>query len=410
MVQAVRAGGGHQPVSLGDGAWGVERPGATTASRLRRARDLVRLDFAGPHVYRMEHRPVRQHPQAPRSSASSAAVGDRPVVHGGVRALERLRLAENAGHYYRQLLHTSLLAGATGWIAWNNTDFDDLVGQGPYRPPPLRDALRHHRRRRASPSRRCASCRLRPALRRSTCRAVVDVTDVTPRWWSPSYLVAGYPFMVEARPGRSLLRACEQGHVSRPRGRPTAGVTRERSTAACPPVYDLYLLPSAKQLAAPGWAQLRELAAPARRSTCRTARASPSSSADPWWIRTDELFGVRTPSTYGLNDPIEDDVVELRLVAASGRPRPRATCCASASPVAPTRARSCRWRWSTARCSRSTTPAGRRSCASATAQGRRCSATYPLEYLAAAQGRVNPEDTWRLYRRARRGGRRLPLR
>ena len=24
--------------------------------------------------------------------------------------------------------------------------------------------------------------------------------------------------------------------------------------------------------------------------------------------------------------------------------------------------------------------------------------TYPLEYLAAAQGRVNPEDTWRVYR------------
>ena len=39
----------------------------------------------------------------------------------------------SAAHYYRQVLHNSLLAGATGWIAWNNTDYDDLAGQDPYR-------------------------------------------------------------------------------------------------------------------------------------------------------------------------------------------------------------------------------------------------------------------------------------
>ena len=38
----------------------------------------------------------------------------------------------NAATYYRHVLHSTLLAGATGWIAWNNTDFA-LPDQDPYR-------------------------------------------------------------------------------------------------------------------------------------------------------------------------------------------------------------------------------------------------------------------------------------
>ncbi|NEE33701.1 beta-mannosidase, partial [Streptomyces sp. SID7982] len=40
--------------------------------------------------------------------------------------------AANAGIFYRQTLHNSLLGGATGWIAWNNTDYDGLWDQSPY--------------------------------------------------------------------------------------------------------------------------------------------------------------------------------------------------------------------------------------------------------------------------------------
>ena len=40
---------------------------------------------------------------------------------------------ENAADYYRQVLYTSLLAGARGWIAWNNCDYDDIRNQDPYR-------------------------------------------------------------------------------------------------------------------------------------------------------------------------------------------------------------------------------------------------------------------------------------
>src|SRR5674476_1118795 len=39
---------------------------------------------------------------------------------------------EAIADYYRQVLATTLLAGATGWVAWNNTDFD-RVDKDPYR-------------------------------------------------------------------------------------------------------------------------------------------------------------------------------------------------------------------------------------------------------------------------------------
>ena len=31
------------------------------------------------------------------------------------------------------MLHTTLLAGARGWLAWNNCDYDDLRDEDPYR-------------------------------------------------------------------------------------------------------------------------------------------------------------------------------------------------------------------------------------------------------------------------------------
>ena len=37
-----------------------------------------------------------------------------------------------AADYYRHVLHNTLLAGATGWLSWNNTDYDDLFDVEPY--------------------------------------------------------------------------------------------------------------------------------------------------------------------------------------------------------------------------------------------------------------------------------------
>ena len=48
MRDAVRAAGGHQPFSLGDGAWGIEVRGHDNGFRLTDIAPLV--DFLGPHV------------------------------------------------------------------------------------------------------------------------------------------------------------------------------------------------------------------------------------------------------------------------------------------------------------------------------------------------------------------------
>ena len=117
----------------------------------------------------------------------------------------------------------------------------------------------------------------------------------------------------------------------------------------------------------------------------------------PWWTNTAGLFGVRNALTYGLNDPIEDDRVELRFVAplgdipagevltftAAGGPDARAYL-----PVEVLDAE-------VVAVDGHDRPAIVRKRHGA---GQAVLGTYPLEQLAAARGRVNPEGTWRVYR------------
>ena len=126
---AVRAAGGQQPFSLGDGAWGIEVTGRENGFRLA---DAARLcDFLGPHVYPVGDDQVRQHYAAAWQCELAGTFG-KPVVLEEFGVSSDFASEANAARYYRHVLHHSLLAGATGWIAWNNTDFD-LPGQDPYR-------------------------------------------------------------------------------------------------------------------------------------------------------------------------------------------------------------------------------------------------------------------------------------
>jgi hypothetical protein len=129
MRDAVRAAGGRQPFSLGDGAWGIEATGRENGFRLA---DAARLcDFLGPHVYPVGDDRIRQHYAAAWQCELAGTFG-RPVVLEEFGVSSDFASEANAVRYYRHVLHNSLLAGATGWIAWNNTDFD-LPGQDPYR-------------------------------------------------------------------------------------------------------------------------------------------------------------------------------------------------------------------------------------------------------------------------------------
>jgi endo-1,4-beta-mannosidase len=116
---AVRAGGSDLPVSLGDGAWTKEITGADNGFRLRDEADTV--DFFGPHSYPMGSDQTRQLSRA--AFICEAAQLGKPVVLEEFGVTDTFAAPGHAAHYYRHCLHQTLLAGASGWIAWNNTDF-----------------------------------------------------------------------------------------------------------------------------------------------------------------------------------------------------------------------------------------------------------------------------------------------
>ena len=390
VVQAVRAGGGTQPTSLGDGAWGIEVSGRDNGFSVRRTRDLV--DFVGPHVYPMGTDLVRQHLRA-AFVCELAAVAQRPVVLEEFGLSSDFASPASSGHYYRQVLHTSLLAGATGWIAWNNTDYDDLLHQDPYR----HHAFEMHfgitdRAGRAKP----------PLLELQAFADVLDSVDPARCERAPtdtalvvsSYLEGAHPI---TDPGDApfVADALEQAHVAaREADLPPAFV---REVDGLDDGYRLYLVPSVKQLTAPSWHRLQELAEGGATVWVSYCAGDTDTQRGPWWTNTVELFGVRNALLYGLNDPIEDDEVRIRFLAPLGDIAVdelltfRAAGSRNARAFLPVEVLDAE----VVAVDDRGRPAILRK---RHGDGQAVLSTYPLEHLAAARGPANPEATWRVYR------------
>ena len=75
VVQGLRSGGADQPVSLGDGAWGIEVTGADNGFSLRALAPLV--DFVGPHSYPMQDDELRQILSPPSRASSPVGSASR---------------------------------------------------------------------------------------------------------------------------------------------------------------------------------------------------------------------------------------------------------------------------------------------------------------------------------------------
>ena len=308
MVNAVRAGGGTQPVSLGDGQWGVETTGHDSGFCSLEYGPLV--DFVGPHVYRMEHDRIRQHLKA-AFICELAAVADRPVIMEEFGLSSDFASPQASATYYRQLLHATLAAGATGWIAWNNTDYDNIKDQRPYSHHPfeLHFGITDHRGRPKPPLKELEifSEELRDIDFGGIERARTDTAIIV-----PSYLAARYPFTEDAE--RVLIvDASEQAHVAAREADLAPGIVHEPDYGGgggLPGGYELYLLPSAKQLTAPSWRRLGELVRAGATVYASYCAGETSAQRGPWWNDLEGLFGVRQLLTYGLNDPVDEDVVE----------------------------------------------------------------------------------------------------
>lgn len=403
MVQAVRAGGGRQPVSIGDGAWGLEVSGHDSGFSVRRLAELT--DWVGPHVYAMETDLVRSHLKA-AFICELAAIGGRPVVLEEFGLSSDFSSGPNAERFYRQTLYTTLMAGAGGWIAWNNTDYDDLAAQRPYshhpfemhfgvtdsagRPKPPLKALDEF-------SQVLARIDL-PRCRRADVDAAIVV---------PSYLAEGYPFVDEAQ--RRLAAAHgEQSYIAAREAGLPAAVVREGRDGGIPAGYRLYLLASVKELTGPSWMQLVGLAeggATVYASYC--AGESPDQRG-PWWTHPEELFGVRNDLSYGLNDPV-DDVVEVSFTQGFGGIEAGTTLRFAAAGTEDSRA------YLPVQMTDGQAVAvdqhGRPMIVvKEHGAGRAVLSTIPVEHFAARRRAANPEDTWKLYRAlARQAGIASPL-
>lgn len=389
MVHAVRAGGGTQPVSIGDGAWGVEVTGIDNGFSVRDLAGLV--DFLGPHVYRMEDDVVRQHYAAAFICELTGTLG-RPVVLEEFGLSSEFASDTNAAHYYRQVLHNTLLAGATGWIAWNNTDFDNLIHQDPYRhhafelhfglttvdgtpKPQLRELARFARTLEQIDVLRCE-------------RDPADTALVV-----PAYLEGAFP-LTEPEDRTLPFTVLRQAYVAAKLADVPIGLTRERDGLAedC----RLYLVPSTKQLMASTWYRLEELAAGGAVVYVSYCHGTHGVQRGPWYSHLNTMFGVEHQLRYGLVDRITDEEVELTFTTGFGRLPAGATLRFRAAgtehsraylPVKPTKAE-------VVAVDRHGRPALLRRRVGA---GWVLLCTYPIEHMAACTPFVNPEDTCRLY-------------
>jgi endo-1,4-beta-mannosidase len=388
MVQAVRAGGARQPVSIGDGAWGIEITGRDNGFSVR---DLAACtDFVGPHVYRMEDDLARQHYGA-AFICELAGAFDRPVVLEEFGCSSDFAADEHAAHYYRQVLYNSLLAGTTGWIGWNNTDFE-LPDQDPYRHHPFEQ---HFGLTTAdgTPKPQLAEMRrfagtLAEVDVRGCSRTPADAALVV-----PEVMEEAFPFtMPDDR--THAFETLRQAYVAAREADLPIGLTRERDGIA--PDCRLYLVPSAKQLTAPAWQRLERLAEGGAVVYVSYCAGPHGVQRGPWYSTMNRLFGVEHRLTYGMIDPIEDETVEITLTADLGSLRAgtslpfRVGGTPHGRAYLPVRAVSAE----VAAVDRHGRPAllHRR-----VGAGHVVLCTYPLEHMAAHTPRVNPEPTYRLY-------------
>ncbi len=389
VVSAVRAAGGTQPVSLGDGAWGMENTGQENGFSVRYTAELC--DFLGPHVYRMEDDPVRQH-YAAAWVCELTGTFRRPVVLEEFGVTSDFASGASAAHYYRQVLHNSLLAGAVGWIAWNNTDYDDLSDQPPYR----HHAFEMHfglvdRHGRAKPQLREMRdfARILERVGFADCHRPDSDTALV----VSSYLDTAYPF-TRAEDRAYVHTTARQAWVAARLADLAPAVTRESDGLATDAL--LYLVPATKQLLAPTWHQLE-----ARAEAGATVYVSYSPGAHdeqrgPWYAHLDELCGVRHQLAYGLVNPIEDERVTFTFTRDFGNLPAGAELSFRAAGT------------DSGRVFLPVEPAGAEVLAvdghgrpalllRRTGEGCVVLCTYPLEYMAAVTPRINPEATGVLY-------------
>ena len=394
LIQALRSAGAHQPVSVGDGAWGIEATGNDNGFSLRRLSPLV--DFLGPHSYPMSDDPVRQMLAGAFACELCSSFG-KPVVLEEFGLSSDFVSPDNAAHYYRQVLHSSLLAGARGWLAWNNCDYDDLAEQEPYTHHPFEMHF----------GITDSAGRPKPQLG-ELARFSALLSELTDAGWErvASEVALWVPELFEhTEPSWSLIHRGDvhanlyQSYIAAREADLPVALVRERdlvAAGAAPARAKLYLLPCAKLVTAPGMKLAMTLAGDGATVFASYFAGSQPGQRGPWMPWLEQAFGVKQRLRYGVVDPIEDAEVTLEMVATLGELVPGTTITFVVGGN------------DNARAYLPVDPAGAEVLAvdgrgrpallrQPTGKGAMVLCTYPIEHMAAQRPGANPEPTWRLY-------------
>ena len=387
MVQAVRAGGGKGPVSLGDGVLGVDLYGEDNGFRLRRLRDTI--DWIGPHLYGMGDDLIRQHLLIGFKLELAGGYG-RPVVLEEFGLTTSFSSDEHAGDYYRQSLHAALAAGATGFIAWNNTDFD-LVDQPPYSHHPfeLHFGIMTADRKPKQPARELAAfARSLAEVDLPRCvRADTEAIMVVPEW------LDGDTPGVDPGAADVALEILHQAYVSARLAGLTPRLVREADGL---PAARLILVPGGRRLNGPTWQRLEQLAAGGALVYVSYFSGDTPAQRGPWHPDFDRMFGIRNQLRYGLVTPVDQATVEIVLqrdlggLAAGGTLTFRTAGSYSGRSRLPFKADGAQVA--------ATADGAPALAVREVGAGRIVLLGYPVEYFAARTPEVNPDDTVRLYR------------
>src|SRR5215216_325368 len=248
LVQAVRAGGATQPISIGDGAWGVEVSGDDNGYSLRALGPLV--DFFGPHVYPTQDDQVRQ-VLTPAFACELAGSLGKPVV------LEEFGVSS------------------------------DFAADGRGRPKPQLRVLREF------------ASLVRELSANEWERVAGDAALVV-----PEHFERVLPF-TEPAYRHDLRENLLQGYVAAREADLPVELVRERD--GLPGGAQLYLVSCAKLLTAPGLDRLRELAEAGATVYASYFAGSTPIQRGPWLSSLDEIFGVRHRLRPGLVDPLVED-------------------------------------------------------------------------------------------------------
>ncbi|HEU0205186.1 MAG TPA: beta-mannosidase, partial [Pseudolysinimonas sp.] len=389
LVDAVRAGGGHQPVSIGDGAWGVEVTGADNGFRIRRLEPLI--DFHGPHVYRMETDPVRQNLGA-AFICELLSIGQKPVILEEFGLTTDYVSEENASHFYRQTLHNTLLAGCTGWLAWNNTDYDSLRAVEPYihHPFEMHFGLTDQSGR---PKRHALEVQQFAQTAASVGFSRLERPDADVAIVVSAFLEKQFPSTSE-QDSTVIFEIARQSYIAAREADLAVGLAREAD--GIPDDCSLYIVPSTKHLTAPSWHELHRLASEGAIVYASAFLGEHDVQRGLWWTDVDEFFGVRRTTRYGLVDPVLDDTVVLTFEAELGSLRVGDQLSFAAAGNQNSRA-FLRVEENGAQVlarDQHGNPALLRHVVGA---GSMILGTFPFEYFAARTPFVNPEPTYRLY-------------